>query len=1200
MSETRKSDSVQVSEAGKKKLTEAKATKYNSRGKIWNYLDIGEAAKVSESTVKRFFTGTAVKRHIANSIVEALGLDLNEIIEQNEENPPPTVVETRYIASEAASEIDWCEVCGGVLAQQRETQRLRRQATERGFELNVYVPLGLVERKQQQRRSGDVPREEVCQVTEKEVITKEYDNNEFLQEVIAAQQSRRLAIIGEPGAGKTTLLQATADWIFNTNKAEDNPKSDPPFSPFNKGGLQNSKSLGLPICIPLGALQGKSLKDYLLQNWLEAALRFIEPEAVSVETSHAKSLKKLFREGKVWLLLDGVDEMAVSSPVEALGTIREQLTDWVGEARVVLTCRLNVWDVNVNNTLAGFETYRTLEFKPEQVEEFIREWFKHAAGEPTEPTLETGEPPHPTLETGEPPQPSLERVEPPQPPLVRGEEEVVSPLSKGGLRGVQLAEELLAKLKETGRERIWELVRSPLRLSLLCQIWYLQPGELPETKAGLYQRFTRYFYEWKQEQHLVSHQDDLIDELQAALGKLALAGMNSAAMFRLPRKLARQEMGESLFNLACSLGWLNLVDRDTKTDEPVYAFYHPTFQEYFAALGIDDWHFFLNHVPHNPTQGNYRIFQPQWKQVILLWLGREDVPKEQKEAFIKALTEFEDGCKDFYEYRAYFLAAVTITEFKDCILTDEIVEKIVKWGFCEFNIEKQEWRTFLDPLSEGASAVLPETDRTKAIAALVGLIGTSKNEYTRLRAAESLGKIDKDNPTAIAHLVKVIRTSKSKDTLWRAAESLGEIGKDNPRAIAALVELIGTSEDQFTCRRAAESLGKIGADNPTAIAALVKVIRTSEDEYILWQAAESLGKIDKDNPTAIAALVKVIRTSKSKDTRLWAAESLGKIDKDNPTAIAALVELIGTSENEFTIQLAAEILREIDKNNPTAIAALVELIGTSEDEFTIQRAAESLREIHKDNPTAIAAWVELIGTSEDEDTRWRAAENLGKIVGEAQMAGVVTALKDYVSYQAYENDYERFEDCYKVIWKCAQTLPYPEFYKAWHNEENPETSTVGSTPFTQSLNLAELPSLLAAEIRNSPQLLNSIHLICIDASKFIDADNPALEIYDSMLDCGLPEYENGGEPETMQKLKRYWNSLRRKSDKRLVLVFYQNPTAPGRQEFSATFLSSLSKFDGEICVISDKPNIPLQSFSPNQPNLIDDILAWLRAKGMEE
>jgi predicted NACHT family NTPase len=54
-------------------------------------------------------------------------------------------------------------------------------------------------------------------------------------------------------------------------------------------------------------------------------------------------------------------------------------------------------------------------------------------------------------------------------------------------------------------------------------------------------------------------------------------------------------MGEPLFNLACRLGWLNLVDREAKTDEAVYAFFHPTFQEYFAACAIDDWRYFLNH-----------------------------------------------------------------------------------------------------------------------------------------------------------------------------------------------------------------------------------------------------------------------------------------------------------------------------------------------------------------------------------------------------------------------------------------------------------------------------------------------------------------------------------------------------------------------------------------------------------------------------
>jgi hypothetical protein len=50
--------------------------------------------------------------------------------------------------------IDWQRVCQEMLHQQQEEQRFRRRATEMGFEVNVFVPLGLIERKQQQRRSG--------------------------------------------------------------------------------------------------------------------------------------------------------------------------------------------------------------------------------------------------------------------------------------------------------------------------------------------------------------------------------------------------------------------------------------------------------------------------------------------------------------------------------------------------------------------------------------------------------------------------------------------------------------------------------------------------------------------------------------------------------------------------------------------------------------------------------------------------------------------------------------------------------------------------------------------------------------------------------------------------------------------------------------------------------------------------------------
>ncbi|MBN3870878.1 HEAT repeat domain-containing protein [Nostoc sp. JL33] len=930
MGETRNRNSVRVNEEGKEKLLNAKAAKRNYDDRFLTHLDIATNAGVSEKTVKRFFSGKEdIDWEYASAIAKALDLELTDLIDAKATTPPPEILATL---------INWREVCSTMLEPHRRISSnfLMQDECARKDKEQIYVPLALVQRtKTDKRDKGNFSPDAGTRLYEPQYERQQrFEHKAFLSQILEGGEGKtkgqQIAVIGEPGAGKTTLLQTIAFWVLE-------------------------KNLGLPVWISLADLgRNGTLTDiqtYICNSWLEQAI-----PATQLIQEVREDFTNQIQQRRVWLLLDGVDEMSEASH-QPLEEISRQLNGWLRLSRVVLTCRLNVWQADVN-ALETFETYRLLDFDyPQQVHQFIDNWFGN--------------------------------------------------LSEKG-------ERLKTELDSAERVRLQDLVQTPLRLALLCGIWQTEEGNLPETKAGLYDQCVQQFYRWKQNRFRTSKKEQ--HDLNQALGRLALRDINEgSSRFRLLESFISEELGDvddetSLFYKAWQLGWLNHVGiaAESSSKEKVYAFYHATFEEYFAALAVDDWHYFLKHVPENPEQGIYRIFEPQWKEVILLWFGREDVKEQQKKDFIKALVEFEDGCnsqsqipdwKGFYEYRAYFIAAAGIAEFKDCDLADAIVKQIVRWGFGYLNIEKQKWQRFNQRIAEKAKAVLIETDRKKAINALEELIHTSQNEQTCMLAARSLGKINKENPTAITILVDFMDTFILKSIQMPASENLEKIAKYHPTAITALEELIGTSQDEYSCMQISESLKKIVKYNAIDIIKLVDLIDDLRNEFKRWIVARSLGKIDKDNPTAITALADLIHDLNDKYTHRQAAESLEEIVKDHPTFITELVELIRTSEDEYTRRLAVERLGKIAKDHPLAITALVELIGTSKDEYTRRLAAYSLSKV----------------LTESEN-----------------MKAVVTAFKNYLLDENYENDFEQFKDCYQVIWQCAQTMTYPAFYKAWH------------------------------------------------------------------------------------------------------------------------------------------------------------------------
>jgi HEAT repeat protein len=727
----------------------------------------------------------------------------------------------------------------------------------------------------------------------------------------------------------------------------------------------------------------KSLEEYLQQKWLKDALK------TSDVTQQQKELEELFKSGEVLLLLDGVDEMPASSPVEALAKIREELTGWVADARVVLTCRVNVWDASVN-ALQGFDTYRTLEFsygdgnKPDQVREFICQWFSKA-----------------------------EKPE--------------------------LGEPLREKLDEDRHQRIRDLVKNPLRLSLLCQSWYFRQGDLPKTKAALYEQFAEAFYEWKK--GVFSTTLTQREELNAALGLLAREAIDKEkSRFGIRRDFALKILGEDLFKLATEkLNWLVEVYKDAETCKPVYAFFHPTFQEYFAACAIDNWHFFLNHIAYNPVEGTYRIFEQQWKEVILLWLGQENLLKEQKEAFIKALVEFDGGYgygnEKFYEYRAYFLAAAGISELGECSLVDKIVKQVVKWSFGEFNFKYQAMQYEVSfQVADVAKATLLETDYHRAIPILIELSQTTLPERALHQVLECLEKIGTGNPEVRVMLIDLIDKSHDEQIIIKAAESLEKIDPGNAKVIVTLLNLIHNSADEFICFRASDDLWRIAPDHPEAI----EVVDAEPNLFLEVAKSE---QIDLNNPKVIEWLVHKVRSSpnneRDKSNRIKVVEALGYIIPGNSEAIKALIDLIHTTTNEVLFRQAVRSLGRIGKGDPKAIAVLIELICNSQDWLIHSVAVQGLRHAETSYIEAIGVLIDLICNSSDENIQIQAADSLGQILQRHPSASAVSALKDCLVTPFYEKDCDLYLKCDDVLWYCAQTMPYPDFYQAWHGEPSP-------------------------------------------------------------------------------------------------------------------------------------------------------------------
>lgn len=799
----------------------------------------------------------------------------------------------------------WWQLCRESLeAQQYGRLTINPLTVTDGFTFDLhelYLPLGLVERTRQDRQEANDGSSSKVQLDESEDSEATLSLEEFFSR-LQSEGKQRVAIVGEPGAGKTTLLQKIATWLLEQQV--------------------------LPVWISLADLQGTTLENYLLQDWLKQATR-----KISVPLELQEAFAQQVAQGRVWLLLDAIDEMAIDAAMALTGLAR-QLRGWIADAHIVLTCRSNVWDSS-KNALDFFMTYCNVSFSTgsgthgDQVGQFIDRWFQNRP---------------------------------------------------------ELGQRLHQELSNPKRKRIRDAVKNPLRLALLCRSWSLTQGTLPHTKTLLYQQFVETIYEWKQDRFpttLVQRQ-----QLNGALGQVALqALLQPETRFRLSHSFAQIAFAEvpEMMSLALQLGWLNQVGISTATGEKVYAFYHPTFQEYFAAQAIADWRFFFD-----PAH-DYPVFSPFWREVILLWLGRTNIAVADKEAFIETLITFNDRCGGFYSHRAYFLAAAGLAEFPQCSQADIILAQLLEWRFGSTTVS----------VCEGARVALLRTDRTLAIAALEQFVQVAENPFACWQAAYTLGKtLDPGSPIAIAALAQLIDTLQSEALRLQVIESLGRIDPDNSIVVCSLEEVLESTQQDNIRRRAAYSLGKIKPGYPKAIAALEKIIHSTRNATLQLRTAENLIALNLENNVASAVLESIQK--KPAKTR----------QRHRPK----------TTETQSFNQL---------------ITTLEQRLLTTKDAANQRRVAYRLATLQPGHPKAIDCLLQILLAKDTSTLYKRVVEDLKEVTLEHQLADIISRLSVLLADTNFSASNQvvvaQLHECHKLLWHCAQQMSYTNFSHAWCN-----------------------------------------------------------------------------------------------------------------------------------------------------------------------
>ena len=521
----------------------------------------GEVNLKTRQPIWRFFTGQPVERQIFVEICGILDLDWREIAV----DPPAEFPELDRRGESVPPDLD--ELVLRVRDRVCESLRDRcgvLQLLDLGRPVwieDIYIDVNVFDR---------ISAHQWCDLAELEHVTPDRlvrkcvwttEERHQLPAIQAVQNHSKLKVVGRPGTGKTMLLKHLA--------------------------IQCERGEFAANCVPIYialtdfaeevSVNGKvDLLAYLHQLWAPAG---------SIDSG---LLETLLQEGRVLLLIDGMDEVGVggASPLENRqlnATLREfrKFADKYHKNQYVVACRTGAR----NTPLRGFTEVEIAPFARAQIANFAHKWFTTVAD--------------------------------------------CSPLV-----GRTLSLELLQQLDVTENWQLRQLVTTPLFLHLACGIFHAQ-GKFPAQRIEFYDRALNLLLsEWDAAKGIERSRSErglTLPHTLRLLSHLAAATFDRGRYFGerreieryigdFLRSLPRQQLTPEEIQLESTalLGTLETQHGlPIECARGIFSFSVPIFQEYLTAHKIvaeDE----RGGLEHSLRQLARHFANPQWHEVFVL------------------------------------------------------------------------------------------------------------------------------------------------------------------------------------------------------------------------------------------------------------------------------------------------------------------------------------------------------------------------------------------------------------------------------------------------------------------------------------------------------------------------------------------------------------------------------------------------------